>query len=317
MLVQTSLLALAALLPSTLAQISDGFENGWNNNTWPIYAPDCNQGGTIVLDSTIAHTGKNSLKVTGGSSGYCGHIFFGTTAVPAGGNVFVRAWMRHTLPVGSNHVTFLTMPDSGLAGKHLRLSGQEGIFEYNRESDDATLPDLSPPGVNSSVGFPTSTWECLEYNLKSDGTIETWFNGNVVTGLTVGAGFTNANSNGWGTAYKPAITGVYFGWESYAGSVDTVWYDDIVIASSRVGCAVSGAPSATPVGPATSTGTPIPISTSTVQPTTVTTTSSSSVRTSTTMVTSTAKPTSTTTSSKVSVPATSATSGCQVVYVDV
>ena len=91
MLCQATLLALA-FLPFSFAQVSEGFENGWDQTAWPTYAADCNQGGTVVLDSTVAHSGKNSLKVTGGSSGYCGHIFFGTTAVPTG-NVFVRVWM--------------------------------------------------------------------------------------------------------------------------------------------------------------------------------------------------------------------------------
>jgi hypothetical protein len=59
MLRQTALLALA-LLPASLAQISDGFENGWNQSEWPIYPPDCNQDGSVTLDSTTAHTGKNS-----------------------------------------------------------------------------------------------------------------------------------------------------------------------------------------------------------------------------------------------------------------
>jgi len=81
-----------AMAPLSLAQLSDGFESGWNQTTWPIYAPDCNQGGTVALDSTTAHTGKNSLRVTGGANGYCGHIFFGTTKVPTG-DVFVRTWV--------------------------------------------------------------------------------------------------------------------------------------------------------------------------------------------------------------------------------
>ena len=93
MFAKTSLLALAAILPFGFAQISDDFENGWSNDTWPVYAPDCNQGGTVSLDSTTAHSGKNSIKVVGGSSGYCGHIFFGTTKVPTGGDVYVRTWL--------------------------------------------------------------------------------------------------------------------------------------------------------------------------------------------------------------------------------
>jgi len=130
------------------------------------------------------------------------------------------------------------MPDTTESGKHLRVSGQEGIIEYNRESDDATLPDLSPQGVASSTGLPTGAWHCLEYHLGTDGTIQTWVNGTAIPGLTVGPKVTNANAQGWtrsGT-YVPKITGVYFGWESYSGDVNTFWYDDVSVASSRVGC---------------------------------------------------------------------------------
>lgn len=129
------------------------------------------------------------------------------------------------------------MPDSGLNGKHLRVSGQMGIVEYNRESDDATLPDLSPDGVASSVGIPTGEWHCLEYHLSSSSSvIETWFDGNAVDGLTTPNDF----DNGWGTSYKPSIKGVYFGWESYAGSSDTWWYDDVAIDTARIGCGAGG-----------------------------------------------------------------------------
>ena len=87
---QIALLALAAL-PISLAQTSVDFESGWDQTAWPVYAPDCNQGGKVTLDSTNAHGGKNSLRVDG-AGGYCGHIFFGTTKVPTG-DVYVRAWM--------------------------------------------------------------------------------------------------------------------------------------------------------------------------------------------------------------------------------
>ncbi|KAK5168848.1 uncharacterized protein LTR77_006157 [Saxophila tyrrhenica] len=241
MFVQSSLLALAALVPISLAQISDDFENGWDKSIWPIYAPQCNQGGSVTLDSTTAHSGKNSMKVVGGSNGFCGHIFFGTTEVPSGGDVYVRTWLKHEKALGDPHVTFIVMPDSGLgADKHLRLSGQMDIIEYNREDDDATMPDLSPDGIAASAGIPTDTWECLEYHLSSDGTIETWIDSKAVPGLTFTPGGSNANANGWGTSYKPDIQGVYFGWESYSGTTDTFWYDDVAIDSKRIGCSASG-----------------------------------------------------------------------------
>lgn len=137
-----------------------------------------------------------------------------------------------------SHVSFITMPDTSLGtNKHLRIGGQSKILMYNRESDDATLPDLSPQGIATSEALPTGAWECFEYHLGTDGTIETWLNNNTIPGLTVKAGVANANDQQWTrSSYKPKISGVYFGWESYGGDVNTFWYDDIAVSSTRVGC---------------------------------------------------------------------------------
>jgi hypothetical protein len=91
MLRQAALLALAAALPLSFAQISEDFESGWDEDTWPTYAPDCNQGGSISIDTSVAHSGSQSLRVDG-AGGYCGHIFFGTEKVPSG-DVYVRTWL--------------------------------------------------------------------------------------------------------------------------------------------------------------------------------------------------------------------------------
>ncbi|KAL7928298.1 carbohydrate-binding module family 1 protein [Trichoderma chlorosporum] len=233
---QTALLALAALSSLSIAQISDNFENGWNQTTWPIYAPDCNQGGTVSLDTTVAHSGSNSMKVVGGPNGYCGHIFFGTTQVPAG-DVYVRVWLQLETALNSDHVTFIVMPDNAQNGDDLRVGGQSEILDYNRQSDDATLPDLSPQGIATSVDLPTGSFQCFEYYLGTDGTIQTWLNSNLISGMTVGPGIDNANDAGWTReSYIPDITGVYFGWEAYSGDINTVWFDDVAIATSRVGC---------------------------------------------------------------------------------
>lgn len=106
---------------------------------------------------------------------------------------------------------------------------------YNRESDDATLPDLSPNGIAASEALPAGSWQCFEYHLATDGTIETWLNGEVIDALTTTG--TNANAAQWTrAAYVPKIEGVYFGWESYGGATNTFWYDDVAISSTRVGC---------------------------------------------------------------------------------
>ncbi|KAJ4341536.1 hypothetical protein N0V95_007182 [Ascochyta clinopodiicola] len=231
----TALFALA-LAPFAVAQISEGFEQGWNQTTWTTYAPDCNQGGKITLDTTTAHTGKNSIRVDG-AGGYCGHIFVGTNKVPTG-DVYVRTYFKAAKAFTDSHVTFITHPDPAQgANKHLRIGGQSKILMYNRESDDATLPDLSPQGIASTVSIPVNTWRCLEYHLGTDGSIETWFNGTAVSGLTAKPGVSNPNTAQWQrSSIKPKVTGVYFGWESYGGDTNTFWYDDIVVSDKKIGC---------------------------------------------------------------------------------
>jgi hypothetical protein len=92
-MVRHAALAALALLPFSLAQVtvSEDFESGWNQAEWPTYAPDCSQGGRVSLDSSTAHSGRNSVRVDG-AGGYCGHIFFGTNKIPSG-DLYVRTWL--------------------------------------------------------------------------------------------------------------------------------------------------------------------------------------------------------------------------------
>jgi len=143
------------------------------------------------------------------------------------------------------------MPDAAEGtNQHLRFGGMSEILMYNRQDNDATLPDLSPQGIATSQNLPAGTWQCLEYHLGTDGSIETWLNGAAIAGLTVGPGVSNANANGWTRSkFVPKISGVYFGWESYGSAANTFWYDDIAVASSRIGCSGTGGGSS---GPTTS-----------------------------------------------------------------
>ncbi|KAL2266850.1 hypothetical protein VTJ83DRAFT_4127 [Remersonia thermophila] len=260
-MVRQAALAALALLPLSLGQVtvSEDFEGGWDESSWPTYAPDCNQGGRVSLDTSTAHSGRNSVRVDG-AGGYCGHMFFGTKNVP-NGDIYVRTWLKASRAFTDAHVTFITMPDPAQGtNKHLRIGGQNKILMYNREVDDATLPDLSPQGVASSAPLPANQWVCFEYHLGPDGSIETWLNGNPISGLAVGPGVSNPNGGQWQrSSIKPRPTAVYFGWESYGGDSNTFWYDDIAIGSSRIGCESGGgsqppASTTSPSSPSTTAG---------------------------------------------------------------
>ncbi|KAH9868475.1 hypothetical protein J1614_007547 [Plenodomus biglobosus] len=178
---ETALLALALLPAISYAQVSEGFENGWDQAAWPT---------------------------------------------------------KPSKPLTDAHVTFITMPDSSQPPKkHLRIGGQSKILMYNRESDDATLPDLSPQGIAASAALPANTWSCFEYRIGADGSLETWLNNATVAGLTVKSGVANPNAGQWQRGGGRAkVTAVNFGWESYGGDVNTFWYDDIVVSGERMGC---------------------------------------------------------------------------------
>lgn len=222
----------------------DGFENQAGtvpSGRWSISTPDCSGTGTASVDSTVAHTGSKSVRVNGGAT-YCNHVFIDDTAdMPAAGpDVFVRFWVMHTTPLPTGHVTFLAMTDAADGGTSLRLGGQNGALMWNRQSDDATLPDQSPAGVAQSATLPVNTWECIEFEVNSaNGDINTWVNGTSVPGLTEDGVATPNINDQWLSSdpgWRPRLTDLRLGWESYASEADTLWFDDVALSSARIGC---------------------------------------------------------------------------------
>jgi hypothetical protein len=206
---------------------------------WAVVSQDCSGSGTLAVDDSQAHGGKHSVRVDGGP-GYCDHVFFANTAAIAavGPQVYARFFVRLGALLGQGHVTFLAMKDANDDGDDLRMGGQDGVLMYNRQSDDATLPVLSPTGVSDSLSPPASTWTCVELHVdEAAGTIDTWVNGAEVTGLVEDGTAVADVSTQWLTrAWKPSLVDFRLGWESYAGQAMTLWFDDVALAGRRIGC---------------------------------------------------------------------------------
>ncbi|RSM37088.1 cellulose-binding protein [Amycolatopsis balhimycina DSM 5908] len=223
------------------AAICDDFEQqtgGTPGGRWTVGAANCTGTGTVAVDSTVAHSGSRSVKVTG-QGGYCNHAFLGTSLGSVGSGAFYgRFWVRHTTALPTGHVAFMAMRDTADAGRDLRAGGQNRALQWNRESDDATLPAQSPAGVAQSVPLPTGTWSCFEFQLDgAGGKLRTWLNSTEVPGLVVDGVPTPDIDQQWlGRAWHPAVTDLRLGWESYAGDADTLWFDDVAVGSTRIGC---------------------------------------------------------------------------------
>ncbi|MGC4897443.1 cellulose-binding domain-containing protein [Micromonospora sp. DT31] len=224
------------------AVLCDGFENQTGptpSGDWTVVSPDCSGAGTATIDTTTTHSGSRAVRING-AAGYCNHVFIRSTTNLAGvGNVrYARIWVRHTTAQPTDHTTMITMADAADGNKDLRLGGQNGALQWNRASDDATLPEQSPAGVAQSVPLPTNRWACLEFMVDgSAGQLRTWLDGAAVAGLTADGVPTHDIDGQWyNRTWRPQLTDLKLGWESYGGGADTLWYDDVAVGSSRIGC---------------------------------------------------------------------------------
>jgi hypothetical protein len=232
----------AAALDAGLA-LSDGFESAAvggppNPALWSVVEPSCSGTGSLAVDDSEAHTGQHSVRVDGGG-GYCNHVFFSNTSAISGlSQVYARFFVRLDAPLAQGHVTFLAMEDQNDGDDDVRMGGQDAILMYNRQSDDATLPTLSPTGVADSVALPAATWTCVEFHVdESAGTIDTWVNGVEVPGLVEnGTPVADISTQWLSKTWRPSLVSFQLGWESYADETMTLWFDDVALAAFRIGC---------------------------------------------------------------------------------
>jgi hypothetical protein len=210
-----------------------------------VGGPNCFSGtGKATVDSTQAHSGKNSVRIDTGAS-YCDHAFIQNSAFGTLGSVrYGRFYVRLDKALGNSHVTLVSMRDASDVGgqsQELRIGGQSGILMWNRSKDDATLPTLSPTGVSKSKAIAARTWTCVEFRIdQANGSIQTWVDGADVEGLMVDGTATADVDAQWLTqlpGWRPSLSELRLGWEAYDGSTNTVWLDDVAASNERIGCA--------------------------------------------------------------------------------
>lgn len=217
----------------------DGFESQTGSvptGDWSLMFPNCQGTGTATVDSSVSHSGGKSVRIDG-RAGYCNHVFLATTRGMTGSGLYVRFYVRHTTALPESHVTFAAMKDTADGGKDLRMGGQNRALQWNRESDDATLPEQSPAGVAQSVPLAVNQWSCVEFGITGS-ELRTWLNGNEVPGLRADGVPTPDVDAQWlrRAGWRPSLANFRLGWESYGNGDDTLWFDDIVMAPSRIGC---------------------------------------------------------------------------------
>jgi hypothetical protein len=190
-----------------------------------------------VVDTSQHHGGAQSLKVSGTAS-FCDYAMVGnSTAFKALGNlVYGRYYVRLETALPAGHTAFMIFSDA-VKSHDLRMGGQNSALQWNRQSDDATLPSQSPAGIALSKVPPVATWMCLEFMIdQAQGLISTWVDGTLVSGLVADATPTPDVDMAWGNAYQPTLTGINIGWQNYGAGPMNLWFDDFALSAARIDC---------------------------------------------------------------------------------
>jgi hypothetical protein len=182
-------------------------------------------GMVLDYDTEVFHAGAQSLVVPSGDSQYRALV------VPVPGNTFwVRLYVRLSSEFGDQNHDSLYLASRKPAGEYngdsaIEVSEQSNQLLLNK--NDA-LYSASGPGDPAGTGasgpkLPADTWLCMETLFDgATNTVEVYQDGDLLL---------EAMNYGSGTAFES----FRFGYIKY-NTARTVWYDDVVVSATRVGC---------------------------------------------------------------------------------
>ncbi|MEY2932433.1 MAG: hypothetical protein RL033_3182 [Pseudomonadota bacterium] len=195
--------------------------------------------GTVTIDSTVAR-GQRSLRVQTQGNGRA-YVQLNGFA-PPGNSYFARMYVQvQQFPSAPNYAHFTLVEATGQGAGLIRPIGGQFIQEANGV--------FWGPGTD---GGPTGDWTnwqtttpavpgrflCMEWEMNAAGNnINIWIDSVAKPELSVS---TNSHPGGGGAFTFPQINNLWIGWQLYQGGPTpnqfSLWYDDIVFSTRRVGC---------------------------------------------------------------------------------
>jgi hypothetical protein len=188
---------------------------------WPEYLR-ATQTNFVSIDKTLAKTGQGSLKVVGSESSQM-------LGVPVPSKFWGRVYLRSDTDIQSGHNTYMAAGTSSgdpNMGTYVRIGEHQCQLELNRSSDDKEL--LSNGGTymcEGGVKLLKDTWYCVEFSYDGPGQeIRVFVDDQEISALHA-------------TACGPYEYKVFkLGFEKYHGMNKTLWYDDLALGTSQIGC---------------------------------------------------------------------------------
>jgi hypothetical protein len=199
----------------------------------------------IVVDTTQHHSGSQSVKIVGGDS--CGPLMINTSAFAGlNGEVYGRFYVH----LSDTSMTFdhaalvaLGLTDGGInpgdQTSYLQLASEGAGNATNvlmwQTDDGNILPNKNSAGGAESTYAAATGFTCVEFHTSAASkAIETWVNGTAVVGLTSPP--TPANGTQWMAPSPFNVNALGLGWIVFSGEKLTIWFDDVALSTSRIGC---------------------------------------------------------------------------------
>ena len=201
------------------AKLCDDFEGAAPGAAGSAWTFIMNGGYTIALDTTQAHSGKNSVHAT--FTAAKGYAYISETMTFPATDFWVRAYMRFMAPKGGHQVfagTDTAMNEA--TGDQMRPLNDMGggTIAMNIRSTDKVADSGKP--------IPMGTWNCYEWH-QTTTTVDLYLDGTKI-GTATGAGWA-----GLATPYVATVIGA----ERFEGGpMGDVWIDDVAINGTQVGC---------------------------------------------------------------------------------
>ena len=197
---------------------------------------------TITVDSTQHHSGTKSVKIVSGGSDAWGPLLSNTNAFSSlTSAVYGRFWVYLNAALPSSHHAFMTLgltadeadPTKQVKGIEATCQSPSapGLLTWNY--NDSLLPDVYN---YKSQTIPAQTWTCFEFHTDAaSGDIEVWLNGTRIDTMSLP---NDAGAKWTGTAPPKPLTvyGMGLGWMAFNGVPMTLWFDDVALSTSRIGC---------------------------------------------------------------------------------
>lgn len=183
------------------------------------------------VDSTVSFAGNSSLRVRKNSEPNASTMYK-VLAVPSGGADFwVRLYLRSDVELGQeghNAYAIASVSDDPNDAAKVEFADDVGL-SFNA-SDDVRWPEgfgRLTSGGTMPYSLPANEWHCIELHFDGAGRTQSLF----VAGeeLIVASNYPSS---------AISFATFKFGYLGYHNEVDrTVWYDDVVVAPARIGCA--------------------------------------------------------------------------------